>query len=262
MMGRSHCAGGAGLPFVWLPVLIVACSDRVPAQGTSATEGTETEASDTGMFEPPRPPDLGVDAVVCGTPEESAATDEAIAMLAGCEIYLGKIVIPYATDGALASLTSLRVIGGNFAGSAGDPNLLNLEGLNQLEWAGSFKFSQSGLQDLSAMANLAGVDGVFQFFEMRKAVDCRGLEGLRAIGGTAAFVINDELASLDGLSGLEWIGGDLKLEGNPKLTSLSGLSSLRQVDGDVIIQFNAALPQAEIDALLSRIDVGGEITIE
>jgi hypothetical protein len=237
-------------------------AQSVPAQGTSASESTETGASDAGVFEPPSPPDLGVDAVVCGTPEEFAATDEQIVELAGCENYLGSLVIPYPTDGVLASLTSLRVIDGKFGGTAGNPDLLNLEGLNQLEWAGSFTFSQSGLQDLSAMANLAAVDGVFQFFDMRKLVDCRGLEGLRTIGGGAGFVINDELASLDGLSGLEWIGGDLRLENNPKLTSLSGLSSLRQVDGDVTIQLNEALPQAEIDALLSRIEVGGEITID
>ncbi len=244
----------ASAALVW-----VACGGVVgDVDGDAGASASSSEAgtSHGDGFDPPTPPDLGAGAVVCGEPGESIGTDEEVALLAGCEVFQGTIIIPYPHVGDLSPLASLRVIVTGLTGNRGaDP--YTLEGLNQLEWVGKFYFSD-GLNDLSAMGNLVGVEHFVQFLGAG-LTDCRGLEHLRSVGGDLNFVANRELSSLDGLSGLEWIGGNLKIEANRKLDSLSGLSSLRQVDGNVTFQVNESLPPAEIDALLSRIEVGGEI---
>lgn len=246
-------------------LLMGACGDRSIAvtddDGSASSSGT-SNASSSGTSDMPGPPDLGPDAVVCGEPGEYAATDEDIAQLAGCEIYQGRIVTLYPQVTDLSPLASLRIIREDLAGGGGNVDLETLDGLAQLEWVGSFHFSQDGLRDLSALGNLAGIDDYFEFLALPNLTNCNGLEQLRSVGGNFRLVVNEELTSLDGLSGLEWIGGELYIEDNEKLASLDGLSGLMQVDGDVTIKLNPLLAPADIDAFVSRIEIGGEVHLD
>jgi hypothetical protein len=243
------------------------CNDTlVPSGMTTDSDGSTTGStsgqSGDGNSEGPKAPDLGSAAITCGEPGEYVATAEALAAMEGCERFRGAVFVPHAFTGDLLVLTALRVIEEDFGSLSNNANLETLEGLNQLQWVGSFSFSQDALLDLSAMSNLVGVDDFFDISALPNLVDCHGLASLATIGGTVSFEANGELTSLDGLSGLEWIGGDLEIVDNAKLESLSGLSNLRRVDGSVRIQFNGALPADEIDSLLSRIEVGGDVILD
>lgn len=248
-------------------VLFSGCRDTLVPSGMStdsdgSTTGSTGGESGEGNSEDPKPPDLGSNAVICGEPGDSAATAEALAVLEGCQIYRGRLFVPHAFSGDLSVLSDLRIIDEDFGSLSNNANLETLEGLNKLQWVGSFSFSNDALVDLSAMGNLTGVHGLFDLFGLPALPDCHGLERLATVGGNMRFEINPELRSLDGLSGLEWIGGDLRIVKNAKLQSLSGLTNLRQVDGDVRIQLNDSLPADEIDALLSRIEVGGGVILD
>jgi hypothetical protein len=60
----------------------------------------------------------------------------------------------------------------------------------------------------------------------------------------------------------KWSAGSLRLSGNPWLADLSGLSRFELVRGDLIIEGNGVLPQAQIDALRTRIRVLGETVVQ
>jgi hypothetical protein len=239
--------------------LLLACQTNIVAADEHLGTSTVGSSDDAGSGISTRP-DLGSDAIVCGMPDEIAGLDDEIEMLVGCEIYRGGVSVPHPTKIGLAPLASLRIIEGDFSSNSGSS--VSLEGANQLQWVGSFVFSQGDIGDLSPMSHLAGVDDAFGFFSTTGLTDADGLQELRMVGGGFTLRSNDDLESVDGFSGLEWIGGDMRILLNPKLRSLSGLSRLRQVDGDVTIRSNDLLPQAEIDALLSRIQVDGEIILE
>jgi hypothetical protein len=71
------------------------------------------------------------------------------------------------------------------------------------------------------------------------------------------------LTDLRGLEQLRLVGGNFELVGNPMLTSLDGLDGLEQVTGDFIAgSSNTPLPRAEVQALVDRIEVGGEVYID
>jgi hypothetical protein len=258
-------AENVGVAVLFTSLFVLACTapEGVSVTGEVATQGSETWIdSESGDGEQlPAPPDLGEDALVCGTVDDYATTSESIALLEGCEKYLGSVVIlDSAETSDLSSLASLRVLEGALAGNGLD-DPYTISGIEQLEWVGSFSFSD-GLSSVSTLESLSGVEEGVQFLGVNNIADFEGFNNLLTIGGGLAITGNASLTTLTGLSSLEWIGDDLYIEGNPELTNLQGLSSLQRVEGDVRIVLNDKLPLSEIDALLAHVDVGGAIHLE
>lgn len=233
----------------------VATSEATDEATASIDDATTSATGSTS------PPDLGVSAIVCGEADANVIGNEAISALAGCERLRGSIVLRYPGGDDLTPLTSLRVINESLT-SAGNEDIRTLTGLESLEWVEDLALSRGGFVDLVALKNLTDIGNLLFLWTQREIVDLHGLDALKSVGGNCAVKHNYKLATLDGLGSLEWIGGDLEVVGNVELVSLSGLSALRQVDGDVHIILNAKLPQSEIDALLDRIEIGGEVFLD
>jgi hypothetical protein len=181
-------------------------------------------------------PDLGPDAVVCGSPDDVMRSDDDAAALEGCQIYEGRIrVNGFITDDA--PLASLRVVRGSIATSGYDMSVEAIEGFDNVEWVGELHFLGDGLRELSGVANL------------------------RKVGGLLRLDSQQSLTSLDGLERLQIVGGSFSIAGNSNLTSLDGLAALERVNGDLSIRDNPKLPREEIDALVARVEVGGEVSV-
>ena len=148
---------------------------------------------------------------------------------------------------------------------------------------GEFEYSYSRVSSVPEIAQYRAVTGSVTFFFATNLVDISGLRNLEHVGWltlrsiptpdvralsnlrvvTNALGIGDmqALTSLEGLERLRSVGGDLQIIGNPQLTSLRGLESLCSVGGNLQIYDNPLLPQSEVQALLERITVGGELTL-
>lgn len=118
-------------------------------------------------------------------------------------------------------------------------NFVSLEGLESLDTVGREIRLAYGEQfaDISALAALRDFDGRLE---------------LRELG---------ELTSLDGLHNIEELER-LIIVDNPVLASLDGLENLQRVSGDLTITGNWILESEEVQALVDRIEVGGELTVQ
>ncbi|MGH1344475.1 MAG: hypothetical protein ACRBN8_23140 [Nannocystales bacterium] len=170
------------------------------------------------------------------TPENGSLKQEELSTFDGCERLDGSLVLQ---DGFpdRTNLRSIVVITGNFGagGYVGEP--LTLEGLDSLEIVeDGFGFFEDNLGDFAGVPKLRSV-GSFGAELVPHLEDLRGLESLREVHGLFRVAYNPELRSLAGLEGLEHIHGDLTIRGNP------------------------LLPPEEIEALLDRLTVDGEIKL-
>lgn len=243
---------------------LTACSGRdvQASASTQASSTSDASTSDGGHADGSAAPDLGSDAAVCGTPEETLGTDEDLAQLAGCEFFEGSLLLRYPNVTELSPLASMRRVGGTITLGGYNQHLQTLAGLDRLEWVGTMHFNGDGLTDLSALSKLVGIEDYLAFHSMPELTTMHGFENVRTIGGTLELGGNAVLTSLDGLGALESIGADFVLTGNPKVTSLDGLASLREIRGDVQIIDNLGLGSAEIAAFLDRVHVAGTIDLE
>ena len=232
----------------------------LPACGSRVHALTAENSSESSGGPPAPLPDLGSDVVVCGEPGDSAGTDGALAALAGCHIYRGSLSLGAAvTD--LSPLASLRMVDGSVSSPGYNSDLETLEGLEQLQSVGEFSFFGDGLGGTSGVRNLREVKGAFRLTRLPNLTDLNGLENLRSTG-TIEVSFNGVLVDIDGLSGLQRVDGDLYIDGNPELTGIGGLMALERVTGDLSIRENPKVPTSEIDALLSRVAVDGEIHVD
>ncbi|MCR9166264.1 MAG: hypothetical protein ACE37F_06445 [Nannocystaceae bacterium] len=157
-------------------------------------------------------------------------------MFEGCQRLEGSIVL---SDGfpERTNFSSIIVIAGNVGGGgySGDP--LSLEGLDSLEVVeGSLAFVEDNL------------------------VDYTGVPNLRSVGGLSARGV-PELRDFRGLENLTEVGGTLTITRNPKVESLEGLERLQHVRGDVLIGDNPLLPPEDVETLLRRVTVDGEVNV-
>lgn len=131
-------------------------------------------------------------------------------------------------------------------------------------WRGSVHVPDASSPDvLTPLGTVVRVDGTLTVFRNHVLSDLRGLERLQSVGGELSIRLDDTVdtfASVDGLECLREVGG-LRLEFNPGLRSLAGLAALEVVHGDVHIEGNRSLPPAEIEALLERVRVEGDIVV-
>jgi hypothetical protein len=131
-------------------------------------------------------------------------------------------------------------------------------------WLGAIHLADPSDADaLQPLRNLTRVDGRLSIFRNHGIEDLGFLSRLEVIGGELSITHDQpdgNLTSLDGLDSLREIGG-LRLAVNFDLADLRGLARLEIVDGDVEIDANEALPHAEIDWLLGRIQVSGTTNV-
>ena len=115
---------------------------------------------------------------------------------------------------------------------------------------------------LAPLATLRHVDGGVSVFRNHGLAEFRPLGRLETVGGPLSIRFDDGL--LTGLAGLEQVRevGGLELAYLPALRSLAGLDRLEIVRGDVTVTDLPALPRREIDDLLARVRVEGQIVVE
>ena len=134
---------------------------------------------------------------------------------------------------------------------AGSPLLLNLEGLNNLNYVKYlFIFFNYGLTNLTGLSSLNSVqnfriDGVFNL------VNFEGLESLTSV--TQNFTIQnlESLSNLDGLNNLNTVGREFRIVSNYSLTSIDALSNMEPAKFD--IASNNILSQCAIESVCRRI---------
>lgn len=141
--------------------------------------------------------------------------------------------------------------------------LSNLKGLEGLRSIGGEVYISSNmdLESLDGLDNLESVteDVIVGYNDLLTSLS--GLSNLKQIGGKLSVFVNPMLTSFDGLENVTTLG-ELYISNNQGLHSLEGLSGLQRVRGDVQITNNENLPQNEIDALLARIQVDGEVILD
>jgi len=127
---------------------------------------------------------------------------------------------------SLADLENLTSIGGTLTighvgsiGNMGNASLLNLNGLQNLNFVGAH-LSINGNESLASLS---------------------GLEGLTFLGGTLGIANSQSLISLTALVNLTSVGGDLSVGGNSSLTRLSGLENITSISGNLSISLNSSL---------------------
>ena len=218
----------------------VSCGD-LPLGGLEAPDGGLSR--DQATLDGGRREDIGFDdgpfeEVVCDA-VPMARLDDFLVSLEGCTIVNGYIAVDAPTS-KLRSLNALRVLNGGF-GMFQNLSVETLDGLQQLREAEMFTIIGGKLRSVSALRSLRHVG--FLRLSHTSLQNLDGLESLTTIGKEA------------GVSGLD-IGQ------NQRLVSLRGLSGLTRVEGDLYISGNPMLPREEVDWLLDRIEVGGEIRVD
>lgn len=160
----------------------------------------------------------------------------------------------------LTGLSNLRMVRNTLL-IRGASALTDLRGLENLRWAGEIELDNNdALQSLDGLAGLETVHGLFAVSSNDSLEDLSGLSNLEYVGALS-INRNQSLTDLHGLENLKSVGY-LGFGSNPSLRSLQELEQLRCVSGDVHFRNNAALAQEEIDGLLERIEVGGEVRID
>jgi hypothetical protein len=232
----------------------------LPACGSRVDHAQAENSAESSGASVPSLADLGSDAVVCGEPGDRAGSDEAFASLAGCEVYRGSLLLDQPGPD-LSPLASLRIVEGVLTTTGFNYELETLEGLGQLQSVAEFRFSNDGLRSMSGVPNLREVNGSFYLSGLSGLADLGGLENLQSVGSFDVS-FNSALVDIDRLSGLQHVDGDLRIDGNPELTGVDGLTALERVTGDLYIRENPKVPMSQIDALLSRVTVDGEVFLE
>ena len=84
--------------------------------------------------------------------------------------------------------------------------------------------------------------------------------GLERVGKSLYLGGLDQLEQLD-LPLLSRVGSDLSIVGNESLVSLEGLGALQSIGGNLLVQENPALPDAEIEAFVARVEIAGAVIV-
>ena len=170
------------------------------------------------------------------TPENGSLQQEQLSTFEGCERLDGSLVLRNGFPDR-SNLRSIVVITGNLNGGGYVAEPLTLEGLDSLEVVeGGFGFFEDNLGNFSGVPKLRSV-GTFRAELVPALEDFRGLENLREVHGT------------------------FRVTYNPKLRSFAGLEGLEHVHGDLTIGENPLLPPEEIEGLLERVKVDGEVSL-
>lgn len=103
--------------------------------------------------------------------------------------------------------------------------------------------------------------GYFQLDSYSELPDFAPLKNLRKLEGRMNIFRSGGFVTLQGLENLELVEGNLAIHLNWNLTSLRALEKLERVTGNLHVASNALVPQADLDWLSAKVDVGGTKTL-
>jgi hypothetical protein len=194
---------------------------------------------------------------VCGNPGVSTGMFDK--QLVGCVRFRGSLELSGSmlTNLDIAALQSLRTIEGTL-GLEFEDKIQSLSGLDKLETLGKLRLSScSALTQLDGFGGLKELGGLAVMRGNTRLTSLRGFAPLASFSGSL-FIADSSISTLEGLEQVTSLDS-LYLSNNP-IRSLAGLSALRTIRGDLTIE-SRVLPRSEIDAFLSRVQVGGTTTI-
>ena len=181
------------------------------------------------------------------------------------DVCIGDCSSPYeATDiSNLIGLTQLEYM--RDLTIRGNPNLNNLNGLNNIESIGNSNYGDlwiidnSSLSSLEALSNLTSIASKLSISFNNSLVDLSGLENVTSIGNRLRIGFNDGLISLTGLEGIESVPNSLEVTYNESLLSLTGLDNITSVNGSFYLNNNSSL--TNINALSNLTSINNYATI-
>jgi hypothetical protein len=104
--------------------------------------------------------------------------------------------------------------------------------------------------------------GYFQLDSVSDLPDFAPLKNLRKIEGRMNIFRSGSFVTLHGLENLELVEGNLSIHLNWNLTSLRALEKLERVTGNLHVSSNDLVPQADLDWLGAKVQVGGTKTLD
>lgn len=140
---------------------------------------------------------------------------------------------------------------------ASAPFLLDVSGLERLQYAGSFFLNNTGIEDFDGMTALAVIERDLLIRGNDSLRNTSGLTSLIRVGGNVDISGNDKLSALTNLGFISEVTGDLIIENNDLLRELNGLAQLHTVHGDCRINGNEKLEN--IAGLQSLQKIGGSL---
>jgi hypothetical protein len=182
-----------------------------------------------------------------------------------CTEIEGDVVIVGDDITNLSGLIKLTSIGGDLYigryGYGGNPNLLNLDGLDSLVYINGHLeiIGNHYLTSLMGLESLTSIGGDLLLYESFNLTSLTGLANLTSIGNRLIIDGSLNLTSLTGLANLTSIGSSLTITGCFSLTSLTGLENLTGIPGDLSIIYNDSL--TSLIGLDNLTFIGGDLTI-
>ncbi|MFW5966446.1 MAG: hypothetical protein ACOCV2_02955 [Persicimonas sp.] len=147
-------------------------------------------------------------------------------------------------------------------GNSSYENLEPLSGMQEIQGVLNV-YQNEHLQTLGGLDNLTTFDAGGSIRFNPELENLEGLGALEEITGSDSFSIyNNGIKSMDGLESLEVVEPSLKIHDNKNLEDLRGLESLERIEGNLTIEANARLPECEIDWLVDRVEVEGNVNID
>ena len=145
------------------------------------------------------------------------------------------------TQAEVDAFCGCEVIEGSLVIGAAPPNnalndiisIQNLIALKQVK--GDFTIIETQLTDLEGLNNLKEINGSAAFVGNEKLVSLKGLENLTTVDDHFSVLDNVELVDLNGLENLSKVNLQLQIQGNSSLTSISALSKIKKVELILII---------------------------
>ena len=198
---------------------------------------------------------------ICGVDGSVLVTGSATLLnLSQCTAIGGDLMVQDNPNLSVVSLWRLASVGGEVV-FQDNPVMTDLQSTSAVRTVGGGIQVQSnqGLVELDAFERVESVGAEIVLSGNDALVEARGLNTLLEAPGVQ-LEDHANLTELSALLALETVTGDLVIHGNAALTR-PGLRDLSAVDGDLVISDNPMLSQAEIDALLTRVTVGGTTTV-
>jgi hypothetical protein len=103
--------------------------------------------------------------------------------------------------------------------------------------------------------------GSLQLDSIRDLPDFAPLGNVRKIEGRMNIFRSGSFVTPHGLENLELVEGNLSIHMNWNLTSVRALEKLARVTGSLFVSNNELVPQADLDWLGAKVDVGGTKTL-
>lgn len=129
-----------------------------------------------------------------------------------------------------------------------NPQLINLQGLNQLDSLGGYLFiaQNARMTDFVGLGPLRHLDAL-AVFDNDQLNSLKGLEDVTDIGHAQDWFVNlhlasnDALETLEGLDGLKKVSGGIWITGHPRLKSLETVKAIKRTGGSFLLKDNGTL---------------------